>query len=167
MKKLSIFKKVAMLMVVAMVTVSVSAQEKGDKAIGASVYLGTGNSYSQIGLGGKFRYNILDRLRAEAQGTYYLPKYNWSMIDASINGHYLFGNEDFVFYPLAGLGLNYFHWDSGYGFLNSSSSYVAFNFGGGIDFKIAGNIYLNAEATYRVSDWWDRITLSGGIVFKF
>ncbi|MDR1779440.1 MAG: hypothetical protein LBR50_01750 [Tannerella sp.] len=165
MKRMNFFKKVAVLMIAAMaITVSVSAQEKGDKAIGASLYLGTGDSYSRIGVGGKFRYNIFDRLRAEAQGTFYLPKYNVSLLDASVNGHYLFGGESFTFYPLAGVGLNYWAYKSGWG---HSSSYAVFNFGGGIDFKLAGNLYFNAEAIYKVSDWWDRITLSGGIVLKF
>jgi len=162
---MNFFKKVAVLMIAVMaITVSVNAQEAGDKAIGASVYLGTGDDYSRLGLGGKFRYNILDRLRAEAQGTFYLPKYNVSLIDVSVNGHYLFGSDDFTFYPLAGLGLNYWAYKSGFG---SSSSYSVFNFGGGIDFKLAGNLYINAEAVYKRSEWWDRITLSGGIVVKF
>jgi len=174
MKKMNFFKKVAVLMIAAMAfTMSVSAQEQGDKAVGASVYLGTGSavstSYSMIGIGGKFRYNILDMLRAEAQATYYLPKNYWSLLDVSVNAHYLFPISDrLTFYPLAGIGLNYFIWDPGFGTLSkSSSSYTSINVGGGLDLGITDNLFINAEVTYRLTDWWDRLTLSGGIVLKF
>jgi outer membrane protein X len=170
MKKM--FLKRVAIAAIAMFTISMAAvaQEKGDMAAGASVLLGTGDSYTNIGVGAKFRYNILDNIRAEAQLNYWLPKTYVSMIDVSVNGHYLFNvAEGLTVYPLAGLGILHSRWDAGgWGYsLAYSHSYFAFNLGGGVDYQLAGNLSLNGELGYKIADYWNRLSISAGVVYKF
>ena len=46
-------------------TTQVQAQEKGDMAAGVQFALGTGDSFTNVGLGAKFQWNVIDRLRLE------------------------------------------------------------------------------------------------------
>lgn len=156
-------------MAIAVVTMSLAAnaQEKGDKAVGASVVLGTGSyvgsGYTNIGVSGKFQYNILDRVRAEGVLTYFLKKDYVNMWDVSVNGHYLFPiSENMIVYPLAGVGVFGYKVHSW-----SSDPDLCVNLGGGIDFKLTDNLIFNAEAKYKIVNHWDRLVLSAGIAFMF
>jgi outer membrane protein X len=86
-----------------------------------------------------------------------------------VNAHYLFPLGDrLTVYPLAGAGFLGYSYGSGYGYGGlASHSDLAFNLGGGIDIQLAGSLYLNAEAKYKISDYWDRLLLSAGLSFKF
>ncbi|GHT28410.1 hypothetical protein AGMMS49574_02650 [Bacteroidia bacterium] len=172
----SIFRKVAV-MAIALVTMSVTvnAQEKGDMAAGGNLVLGSGDSFTNIGIGAKFQYNVTNPLRLEGSFTYFLKKDYLTMWDLSVNAHWLFPVADKVtVYPLAGLGiLNYGYdysvdlgeWGSVGG--SGSTSDIAFNLGGGIDYKLTGKLILNAELKYKISDTWDRLLLSAGLAYKF
>jgi len=149
------------LLVVALSIVSAQAQVKGDKAIGANVAFGMGDNYSNIGLGVKGLYNLTDPIRLEAAFTYFLKSKGVSMWDASAYGHYLFGISDkFVVYPLAGVG-----------FYSSKSvgtySDFALTVGGGLDYKLANNVLLQADLKYKFVDYSDRLIISAGIAFQF
>jgi outer membrane protein X len=163
----SIFRKVAV-MAIALVTMSVAvnAQEKGDMAAGGNLVLGSGDSFTNYGIGAKFQYNVTNPLRLEGSFTYFLKKDNLTMWDLSANAHWLFPVAGKVtVYPLAGLGiLNY---GSSYGGYSASSSDIAFNLGGGIDYKLTDKLVLNAELKYKISDQWDRLLLSAGLAYKF
>jgi opacity protein-like surface antigen len=68
--------------------------------------LGSGDSYSNYGIGAKFQYNVTKPIRLEGSFTYFLKKDLISMWDLSVNAHYLFPIADkLTVYPLAGLGL--------------------------------------------------------------
>ena len=180
----SIFRKVAVA-AIAVVTMSVAAhaQEKGSMAAGGNLVLGSGDDITNIGIGAKFQYNVTDPLRLEGSFTYFLPKKQGvsglaessvSMWDLSVNGHWLFPVADKVkVYPLAGLGIlgtsASAEVDLGeWGNLGSAStSEVAFNLGGGIDYELADNLVLNAELKYKLGSTWDRLLLSAGIAFRF
>jgi outer membrane protein X len=174
--KSSILRRVA-IVAIALVTMSVvaQAQEKGDMAAGGNLVLGSGDSFTNIGIGAKFQYNILTPLRLEGSFTYFLKKDYLTMWDLSANAHWLFPITDKItVYPLAGLGiLNYGYdysvdlgeWGS-YGSSGSTSD-IAFNLGGGIDYKLTDKLILNAELKYKISDMWDRLLLSAGLAYKF
>jgi outer membrane protein X len=174
MKK-SIFKKVA-IVVIAVLTMNVAtyAQEKGDMAAGGNFVLGSGDSFSNYGIGAKFQYNIMNPLRLEASFTYFLKKDYITMWDLGVNAHWLFALGDKInVYPLAGVGVlnsGYdFDWGLGaYGIDdNASTTDFAFNFGGGIDFKLTEKLILNAELKYKFSGKWDRLLISVGLAYKF
>ncbi|GHV48630.1 hypothetical protein FACS1894181_04920 [Bacteroidia bacterium] len=163
----SIFRKVA-IVTIALVTMSVAAgaQEKGDMAAGGNLVLGSGDSFTNIGIGAKFQYNVTTPIRLEGSFTYFLKKDYLTMWDLSANAHWLFPVADKItVYPLAGLGiLNY---GSSYGSYSASTSDIAFNLGGGIDYKLTDKLILNAELKYKISDTWDRLLLSAGLAYKF
>jgi outer membrane protein X len=163
----SIFRKVAIVTIALVsMSVAVNAQEKGGMAAGGNLILGSGDSFTNYGIGAKFQYNVTNPLRLEGSFTYFLKKDYLTMWDLSVNAHWLFPVADKItVYPLAGLGiLNY---GSSYGGYSASSSDIAFNLGGGIDYKLTDKLVLNAELKYKISDQWDRLLLSAGLAYKF
>ncbi|MDR1563075.1 MAG: porin family protein [Dysgonamonadaceae bacterium] len=172
-KKSFSWKRVALIFAIATVTMSTTAvaQEKGDMAAGGNLTLGSGDSYTNVGIGAKFRYNVTAPLRLEGSFTYFLKKDYLNMWDLSVNGHWLFPAGDrLTLYPLAGLGILgwKYSYDFGWGVDGSASdSDIAFDLGGGVDFTLTGNISLNAELKYKIADHWDRLLLSAGVTYKF
>jgi opacity protein-like surface antigen len=176
MKNFNVIKKVAIIAIAA-VTVSTlaSAQEKGDKAVGANLVFGTEGS--NIGLGAKFQYNVTAPIRLEGSFTYFFEKDYTSMWDLSVNAHYLFPlNEKLTVYPLAGLGI--------VGATTTipgttvstggvtvtpagelSSTDFGLNLGGGADYKLSDKLFLNAELKYTTGG--SSLLISAGIAYKF
>ena len=161
---------------IAVVTMSMAAytQEKGDMAVGGNLVFGSGDSYSNIGIGAKFQYNVTDPIRLEGSFTYFPKKDLMSMWDLSVNAHYLFPvSEQITVYPLAGLGILGYSVstptiDLGpFGSFGVSDSELGFNLGGGIDFKLTDKLFLNAELKYRIGSDWDRLLLSVGVGYRF
>jgi outer membrane protein X len=168
----SIFRKVAIVAIaVFTMSVAVSAQEKGDMAAGGNLVLGLGDSFTNYGIGAKFQYNVTNPLRLEGSFTYFLKKDYLTMWDLSVNAHWLFPVADKItVYPLAGLGILNYSTDLGlgaYGVKDASKSDVAFNLGGGIDYKLTDKLILNAELKYKISDRWNRLLLSAGLAYRF
>jgi outer membrane protein X len=173
--KSSIFKKVAIAAIAVMtMSVAAQAQEKGDMAAGGNFVLGSGDSFTNYGIGAKFQYNILTPLRLEGSFTYFLKKDYVTMWDLSVNGHWLFPVADKItVYPLAGLGILNSGYDLDLGLDewgikdSGSTSDIAFNFGGGIDYRLTDKLILNAELKYTISDKWDRLRISAGVAYRF
>ncbi|MDR1880173.1 MAG: porin family protein [Tannerellaceae bacterium] len=176
MQAKGVFKRVA-IVAIAVVTMSVAAdaQVKGDMAVGGNLVLGTGDSYTNFGIGAKFQYNILDPLRAEASFTYFLKKDYVSMWDLSVNAHWLFSVADKIkLYPLAGFGIlggsasvpSVNMGGISYGGGSSSSTDFAFNLGGGIDYELTDKLVLNGELKYKISDG-SRFLISAGVAYRF
>jgi len=166
----NIFKKVAIAAIALTVSVAAHAQSKGDMAVGGNLVLGTGNSYSNIGIGAKFQYNVTDPIRLEGSFTYFLKKDYVTQWDFSVNGHYLFPVTDLItVYPLAGLGLYGTKWsiDWGLGNTSHSTSDICVNLGGGADYKLSDKLVLNAELKYKIVNNWSRLMLSAGVAFRF
>ncbi|MDR1203485.1 MAG: porin family protein [Tannerellaceae bacterium] len=181
----SVFRKVA-IMAIALVAMSVAAgaQEKGDMAAGGNLVLGSGDSFTNFGIGAKFQYNVTNPLRLEGSLTYFLPKKesvanlvetSLSMWDLSVNGHWLFPvAENVTLYPLAGLGilgtsssakLNMGDWGNYSG--SGSSTELGLNLGGGIDLKLTDELIFNAELKYKTTSSWNRLLISAGLAYKF
>jgi outer membrane protein X len=181
----SIFKKVAVV-IIAVMTMSVAAyaQEKGDMAVGGNLVLGSGDSFTNFGIGAKFQYNVTTPIRLEGSFTYFLPKKQGisglaessvSMWDLSVNAHYLFSVADKIkVYPLAGLGIlgtsasasvDLGEYGSYGG--SASESEFGFNIGGGIDYNLTDKLILNAELKYKLGSTWDRLLVSAGLAYKF
>jgi outer membrane protein X len=162
-----IFRKVA-IVAIAVLTMSVvvGAQEKGDMAAGGNIVLGSGDSFTNFGIGGKFQYNVTNPFRLEGSFTYFLKKDYITMWDLSVNGHWLFPVADKItVYPLAGLGIL----NCGYDIEDNSDSTsdIAFNLGGGIDYQLTDKLIFNAELKYKISDHLDRFLISAGLAYKF
>jgi outer membrane protein X len=171
-KKSFSWKRMPLLIAIAAGTMSTMAvaQEKGDKAVGGKLALGAGDSYTNLGLGARFRYNVTAPLRLEGSFTYFLPKDHMSMWDSGVDAHWLFSAGDrLTVYPLAGLGILGWRYSYDIDWLGSSASNSDFTFdlGGGVDFKLTNRLFLNAELKYKITDYWDRLLLSAGIVCKF
>jgi outer membrane protein X len=161
---------------IAVLTMNVAtyAQEKGDMAAGANFVLGFGDNFNNYGIGAKFQYNVMNPLRLEASFTYFLKKNYITMWDLGVNAHWLFALGDKInVYPLAGVGLLNYGYDldlglGAYGIDDSASATdFAFNFGGGIDFKLSEKLILNAELKYKLSGEWDRLLISAGLAYRF
>jgi outer membrane protein X len=172
----SIFRKVAIVAIAVMtMSVAAGAQEKGNMAVGGNLALGSGDRITNYGIGAKFQYNVTNPLRLEGAFTYFLKKDYMTMWDLSVNGHWLFPLGDKITaYPLAGLGILNYGYDysvdlgglGSYGTSGSTSDF-AINLGGGIDLKLTDKLIFNAELKYKISDVWDRLQLSAGVVYKF
>ena len=163
MKKVA--KMFAISMMVAMMSiVSVNAQSQGDVAVGADVSIGVGDSYTNIGLGAKLRYNIVDKIRLEGAYTSYLKNKGYSMWDLTGYAHYLFNVADgFTLYPLAGLGV---FGSKGSG-ANKSYNDIVVTFGAGVDYELTDHISFNTEIKYKIVDFKDRLVFSAGFTFNF
>ncbi|GHV48975.1 hypothetical protein FACS1894181_06330 [Bacteroidia bacterium] len=175
MKKLLL--KRAAVAIIAMFTMSMAAfaQEKGDMAAGANLLLGTGNGYSNIGLGGKFLYNITAPIRLAGEFDYFLKKNYLSMWDFSVYGHYLFPVADKItVFPAAGLGIlgstvSYpYGWGEFVPGFNSSysGSDFALSLGGGADFQLTSNLFATGELRIKISDG-TRFNIVAGVAYKF
>jgi len=175
----NLFLKRAAITVIAVLAMSVAAvaQITGDKAVGANLVFGSGDGLSNVGIGAKFQYNVTDPIRLEGSFTYFFKKDYVSMWDFSVNAHYLFHVADQItVYPLAGVGLlgvtaSIPKIDLGdFGIIgggSSSKTEFGFNLGGGIDYKLTDQLFLNAELKYKIYNNWDRFLISVGVGYKF
>lgn len=89
--------------------VGVSAQEKGDMAVGLNLgvapCLESGASCTNFGIGAKFQYNVTTPIRLEADLDYWFKAKGIDVFDVSANVHYLFSlSEKLKLYPLVGIG---------------------------------------------------------------
>ena len=154
------FKRMAIAIIAVVMGMAVYAQEKGDIAVGGNLVFGSGNSFTNVGFGPKFQYNIADPIRLEGSYTYFLKKNGWSMWDLSANVHYLFPiTDEITIYPLAGVGI--------LGAGGGSDHEFGLNLGGGIDYKLTSKLFLNGELKYKFGDNWDRLLISAGIGYRF
>lgn len=147
-------------------TTQVQAQEKGDMAVGAQFALGTGDSFTNVGLGAKFQWNVIDRLRLEPSFNFFFKKDFVSMWDLNANVHYQFPVAAKVdLYPLAGLSVLGAK-ASVLGF-STTDTEIGLNLGGGVDFDLSDKLVLNVEAKYKIGGEWSRFILSAGVAYKF
>jgi len=159
-------KRVAIVAIAALtMSLSASAQKKGDMDAGVNLLYGSTSGYSNVGLGAKFRYNVTDPIRLAAEFDYFLKKNFISMWDFSVYGHYLFPVADkIVVYPEVGLG-ELGATASAYGMSASSSDFVI-SLGGGLDYQLSPNLTLNAQLRYKTeTGGWFNILV--GLAYKF
>ena len=173
---------------IALATMSAAANaQTGEKTVGVYLALAAGEAITNIGIGGKFQYNVSDPIRLEGSMSYFLPRKStktsmyldfWtggvytqllettvSMWDLSANAHYLFiASDEYTVYPLLGLsilGATVKVYDE-----KRTETSVGLNLGGGMDFEISENVIINGELMYRIGAW-SRFIVGAGIVFKF
>ena len=158
---------IAILAVVTM-SVSVVAQQKGDKAVGGNLVIGMGDSYTNVGIGAKFFYNVTDPIRLAGEFDYFLKKDNVSWWDFSAYGHYLFPVADqVVIYPSLGLGFVGYKISSGFGGGSYSDNRFAVSLGGGADYELTPTLTLNGELRIKLIENSNRFNLAVGIIYKF
>jgi len=150
-------------------SVAANAQVKGDMAAGAHLALSTGsnagNNYTNIGIGAKFQYNVIDPVRLEGSFTYFLENDFLNMWDFSANGHYLIPvAEHITVYPLAGLGIFGTKIDH---VTPISTSNICINLGVGIDYKLTEKFVFNAELKSKIVNNGNKLILSAGVAYKF
>lgn len=163
--------------------VNTFSQEKGDMAAGGNLGIATGDGVTSFGIGGKFQYSFTNQLRGEGLFTYYLGDVNFW--DLSVNAHYLFSIptvDKLKLYPLAGFSLmNYkggieIDWDNTDPIWedvidiedDGSSVSFGFNLGGGVQYELTSNLYLQGELKYRIGEsGTNKFMFLGGVVYKF
>ena len=165
-------KKLFLVAAFAMVSAFASAQF----AVGVHTLYGT--DVANLGIGVRARYDINDQFRADGNFNYYFKKNGLEFWDINANLHYLFNITDrFAAYPLGGLG-----------YVNASRSYdfpeyiggklvttrrtetdgrLGVNLGGGVDFQLTDDLYLNGEVKYQIASGYNQAVMSAGIVYKF
>lgn len=164
--KARLMKRMAMVVVMALSTAFLFAQEKGEMGAGVNLSYGTKSGFSNFGIGAKFQYNILDKLRIEPSANYFLKKDYVSMWDINANVHYLFGlGEKFNLYPLAGLA--FVGWKAGDGEYSVSDTKFGFNIGAGGEYLLTEKLALNLEIKYQIVSDLDRPIFSLGLAYKF
>lgn len=160
-------KKLLLFVVVALVSISASAQ-KGSKAVGFN--LGYGTEVETLSLGVKGLYGITDRIEGEASFNYFLKSNGWTMWNINADAHYLFPlQEKLTVYPIAGLSYVHVGFDYEDEFVEASGSdgKIGLNLGGGIRYNVTNNIDLNAEIKYQIVSVYDQLLLSVGVVYNF
>ena len=158
-------KKFFMLFAMVLVSATMFAQQ-GYKAAGINLNYGMHSDVKNFGIGAKFQYGFLQNLRAEASFNYYFEKDHVTDIEIDLNAHYLLpvgGNV--VVYPLAGIA--WLNKSMSYGGYSKSESRIGLNLGCGIEYPIANNIKVNAEAKYELISDFNRPVFSIGAAYAF
>ena len=150
-------KKILLLIVLAISAVSVSAQHT--HAVGGDLNLSFGKGGVAFGVGAKYHHGFNDHWRATGDVKVLFAGYNALNVDANINYLFEVGSNDLKVYPLAGIGI--YNW-----FGSGSATRATFNLGGGVDYPLTGNWYLNGEFKFRFYNAV-REELSVGIMYKF
>ena len=169
LKKMAITVFAALLM-----NAAATAQTTGDMAAGGNLLIGTGNNYSNLGIGAKFYYNVTDPIRLLGEFDAFFKSNNTSAWDLSAYGHYLFPIAAQVrLYPSVGLGLvgttvTYSTQGSNGTSIRSSDSFndFALSLGGGIDYDLTSNLILTGELRFKINDG-SRLFLVAGLAYKF
>lgn len=137
-----------------------SAQAQENTRIGG--FLAYGTEIENIGIGANAEFPIMENLTISPSFIYYLPKkeymvrVNWFEVNANAN-YYFINQDNMSVYALGGLSYNSVKvsFDDDYGILGNyseSDGRFGLNLGGGINFKISGNITPFAELKYVIID---------------
>lgn len=127
--------------------------------------LGYQSDYKRFGVGVEGRYEIVDNIRLAPDVVFFFPKDNTWGADINLNVQYTFTNvvDKLTLYPLAGLNISNNRTSlsgdmkkiakaagvkTSYGFTN-----FGFNLGGGLDYDLTADTYLNFEMKYTFADW--------------
>lgn len=155
-------KKIILLALAITMGMGVAMAQKGQMAAGGNILYGS--EINSIGLGAKFQYGILEKLRGEAGFNYYFPNNGFHMWDLNLNAHYLFNIADkFSAYPLAGLTVV----NKSYTDEDASITRFGLNLGGGCEYEVTPNMSVNAEFKYSIVSTIDQAVIALGAVYKF
>ncbi len=172
-------KVILTLCLVVMASVGARAQ-KGETAVGVNVAYGT--EVSNVGIGVKGQYNVIDHIRLEASFDYFFKNDGVSMWDINVNAHYLFPvacNGKLKVYPL--LGLSYSNWVTHWGDIggayplashdddddSSHLSRVGVNIGAGLQYDINKHFAINLELKGQCMKDFSQFVVGIGAAYKF
>lgn len=147
-------------MLVAMLTLSTAAfAQQGVTGFGINGSYDDWNG--QFGIGVKLQYGFVDQLRGDLSTDLFFKKNDISMVDVNGNIHYVFPVvSKFNVYPLAGLNIAFFNHDI--------PTRLGVNLGGGLEYFVADQVKIGAEAKYIVSDnGFSRFNVGVGVTFLF
>ena len=167
------------------------AQQKGDMALGfnfgVAPVVENHASMTNFGLGAKFRYNVSNPVRLEANLGYWFKSQTIDVIELSANVHYVFkvGNK-FNIYPLLGVGYarvnssiggaiedawNEYDWDDWGDDLeiNASTGFnrLLVNVGVGAEYAVTDKLSLGVEIKYQYMQDFSRLPINFGLAYKF
>lgn len=139
---------------------TVSAQ-KGQVSLGGNLAYNTEEELT--GLGVRFQYNLLDRLRMAPQFTYFIENDNKSAFSFDFDLHYSFPlDNNLTIYPIG--GVNFTDLDFG----PFSDSGFGLNAGIGIQFPFSDVVDFSAEYKRSILfDLKDMATIAFSVVYKF
>ncbi len=163
--KMSMKKRVLMLLVVVSTAMFTYGQSAGDMAIGVNLSYGFKDHFNTTGLGAKMQWGLTDAIRLEPSATYFFEKNNVNLWDVNFNAHYLVPvAEKFYIYPLAGVSLLGVSYDaSGV----DGDTKFGINLGAGAETPLTDRLSLNLELKYQIVSDWNRPVLSLGLAYKF
>jgi len=117
-------------------------------------------------IGAEGRYSFTENIRLAPSVIFLFPNDHLTGLDVDINVHYVFPIQGgFALYPMVGgamLNNRYSH--MGYTFKDTS---FGFNIGGGAQYDVSGNSYLNFEFKYTFREFADPAYFSLGYGIKF
>lgn len=129
---------------------------------------GVKSNPGRFALGAEGRYVIVDNLRIAPDAYFVFPKDKVVGMDLNVNLQYAFNLDnvtpDLSIYPLFGISMQNFRHSRDVPNRNWTS--WGCNVGGGIDYGITSNTFLNLEMKYTFADW-DSFNLFVGYGFKF
>lgn len=157
------------IILVAAAMVLPAAAQKADKLMEIGAYVNYGTAYNQVGLGAKFQFNIVDKVRIEPSFDYMFRNDNYAMWDINLVGQYVVSVVDkFNAYPL--LGVSYSQWsyetfNGKYGDPFKISNKFAPVFGAGCEYYLTDNLAMFVEGKYQVVSEFNQFMFSLGVKF--
>ena len=152
-------KKLFVLMSMMFFIMSSASAQKGIQAFG--VNLGYGSEIESASIGVKYQYNITNNIRLEPSANYFFEKRGIDMFDFNANAHYLIPTENNIrLYPLA--GLTFTRWD-----LGKVANRLGLNIGGGAEFDVSDNLFVNMELKYQIVKDLDQTVFNVGLTYMF
>lgn len=158
-------KKTLMVFLLAAVNLAGYAQTKeGDSSFGLNV--GYGFDSENVTLGVDYRYNLTNEFRLSPSMTYYVKKDHHSAWAIDMNAHYVVEvNENFGFYPLAGLDLSFWSWDLGS--VSKNRTRLGVNLGLGGEVYASEQISIGLEFKYQIIKTYDQALFAVRMGYNF
>lgn len=147
---------------------------QGETAVGVNLLYGS--QIDNLGVGARFQYGVLDKLRGEVGFNYFFEHDHTTWWDVNLNAHYLFGlwNDQLFIYPLAGLNysMTTVKYDSYYEDgtphrIKDEENHVGLNLGAGIEYEINEHFGVNLEYRHTIIRKVDQGVFGAGINYKF
>ena len=173
-------KKVLLTFIVALISLSASAQRKGDFAVGLRggptmtkiEFLGIKENYTRWGAGAFVQYNLTDHFRFDLDGIYNFKKAHLSDFTVGIDLQYLFDlGEDVKFFPLVGYALAFTHQDAydinNISYDSENSTDGGIQLGAGIQFNLGDNCFVSAEYKFQPGILGDGHVVMASVGYRF